>query len=106
MLDQFLQKLGLKYDDLNSTEKETYRAMAESLSQSQITPERLKDYILQMKMSVEHELIDEPEFRFIFPNRKHLLLKARLKNYILLESFLLSPDKAKKAIENAMGVKA
>ena len=106
MLDQFLQKLGLKYDDLNSTEKETYRAMAESLSQSQITPERLKDYILQMKMSVEHELIDEPEFMFIFPNRKHLLLKARLKNYILLESFLLSPDKAKKAIENAIGVKA
>lgn len=106
MLDDLLKKLGLKYEDLTAQEKETYRQMAESLSTSQITPERLRDYIIQMKASVELELVDEPELVWWFiPNRRHISLKARLKNYLLFESFLLSPERARKAVENALGKK-
>lgn len=106
MLEEFLKQRGLKYEDLNAVEKETYAKMAESLGASQITPERLKDYISQMKYSVEEQLTNEPEYiqMFIFKvrNDKNIFLKARLKNYLLLEAFLNSPDRAKKMIESTL----
>lgn len=107
-MENILNRIGLKYEDLTSQERETYHQMLESLSKNQITPERLKDNIALMKYSVEEELIDTPEFEyFLFfrrENRKHIYLKARLKNYMLIESFLLSPEKAKKQVEDAMGI--
>ena len=33
---------------------------------------------------------------------KDILLKARLKNYILLEAFLTAPDKAEKALRDKL----
>ena len=33
---------------------------------------------------------------------KDLQLKARLKNYIMLEAFLLAPEKAQKAVEDSL----
>ena len=99
-----LKEVGLKYDDLNSTEKETYFQMLESLKQNLITPDILLDQIQQMKYAVEDELVNEPERKwFFFINRKHVFLKARLQNYMLIEAFLLSPKKARKQVENALG---
>lgn len=106
MLDEFLKQRGLKYEDLNALEKETYAKMAESLGASQITPEKLRDYISQMKYSVEEELSKEPEKVWLFfRNDKNILLKARLRNYLLLEAFLNSPERAKRMIESAIGKK-
>ena len=105
-MDEILQRFGLKYDDLNVAEKETLNTMLSSLQQKQLTVERVKEYIHSMRDAVEDELENEPEFTYIFifrvPNRKEILLKARLRNYRLLEAFLYSPDKAKKAIESAV----
>lgn len=97
------EKLGIDIGKLNDLEKETYLKMLEVVQKSQLTPEKLRDYISVMREAVEKELIKEPEFNRIFifkvDNRKQILLKARLQNYILLEAYLISPEKAKKQLE-------
>lgn len=106
MIDELLSKAGLKYSDLNPTEKETFNSMLDMLNKSQLTPETLKSYISRMKNTVEEELSKEPEyiriFIFKFRNDKNILLKARLRNYLLLEAFLDTPKKAKEALERAI----
>ena len=94
------EKFGLKIEKLNALEKETYFKMLEAVQKSQIDPQKFRDYVTSMKEAVERELVHEPETRFIFfPNRKQIFLKARLHNYLLLESFLISPKKAEEQLE-------
>lgn len=106
LMDEILDKAGLKYEDLNSAERETLNVWMSRLEQSQMTLESVRSAVSDMKDAVEQELISEPEFNYLFifkiPNRKQILLKARLKNYLLLEAFLSSPDKAKKALDRAV----
>lgn len=98
------EKYGLKIEKLNSLEKETYYKMLDAVQKAQLDHLKLRDYIITMKEAVEKELINEPEFIRIFiwkfENRKQILLKARLQNYLLLEGFLISPDKAKQNLED------
>lgn len=104
--DSILEDLGIKYEDLNFKEKESYYQMLDSVKKSVLTPAVLLDYIQKMKFQVEQDLIDEPEFKrlFIFkiPNRKQIFLKARMKNYMLLEAFLLSPKKAEESLKRVL----
>lgn len=104
--DKILDKLGLKYEDLNVAEKQTFNEMLESLSKSKMTPEKLREYITQLRTAVENELIKEPEHVrvgiFTFRNDNNIFLKARLRNYMLIESFLQTPEKAKEALERAL----
>ena len=105
-VEEILKKYKLKFEDLNPAERETLLGMMKSLENNQMSVEKIKDYLKVMRDSVELELVDEPEFIFhyIFRvfNRKHILLKARLKNYMLLEAFLGTPEKAKAALDRAL----
>jgi len=102
-MEELLTKLGMKYDELNQDEKATLSGWMEALQTNALTSDKIKQSITAMKFSVESELIDTPEhIFFIFPNRKQILLKARLKNYMLIEAFLTSPERAKAAIEQAI----
>ena len=100
------EKLGVKIEDLNALEKETYFKMLESVKEKQLTPEKLHEYLVSMRDAVERELINEPEFIRIFlfriENRNQILLKARLKNYMLLIDFLVAPKRAKETLESMM----
>ena len=102
--EQIEEKFNLKIEDLNQIEKETYFKMLDAVQKAQIDGLKLREYVISMRDAVERELVDEPEFtRFLFwkfENRKQILLKARLKNYMLLESFLLSPERAKQQLED------
>lgn len=106
MIDQILERLGMKYEDLNSSEQATLNQWLEALNKSQLSLEQVKTYITTMRDSVSQELIDEPEYIrilfFKFTNRKQILLKARLRNYLLLEAFLSTPEKAKFALDKAL----
>lgn len=97
------EKLGLKIEKLRADEKQTYFSMLDAVKQAEMTPEKLKDYIVSMREAVTKELVNEPEFNYIFifkvPNRRQILLKARLQNYMLLEAFLSTPEKAKAQLE-------
>lgn len=98
------EKFKLKIEDFNDLEKATYFEMLDNIQKSQLTPERLRDYIIAMRDAVEAELIKEPEYKTILifkvRNDKNILLKARLQNYRLLEAFLISPEKAKQQLED------
>ena len=105
-VDKILQRVNLRYEDLNRTERETLESMNESLAKNQVTLDTWKEALTNMRDSVEIELIDEPEFIYIFifrfVNRKQILLKARLKNYMLMLAFLDRPKKAQQAIDRAI----
>lgn len=97
MIDELLKKYNVKYEDLNSAEKETLSNWLTSLQQGTITTEKIREYIGNMRSSVEQELT-----KIGHENKQDIFLKARLRNYMLLEAFLQSPEKARKAIEQAL----
>ena len=96
-IDNVLEKYNLKYDDLNVSEKETLKSWMEALSQKKITLESVQEYLASMRSAVESELT-----KVGHDTKQDIFLKARLRNYMLLEAFLLTPEKAKKALEEAL----
>lgn len=104
---ELLEEKGYKIDQFTAEEKQTYYKMLESVQNSQMTPEKLRTYIVSMREAVEKELVNEPTFIRVFlwkvENPKLIKLQARLQNYILLESFLLSPERAKEELEAMIG---
>ena len=100
MMDDLLERMGLKYEELKPAERETYHTWLETLSQKPIAPDDIKKYIRQMKESLEMELskTDPSLFHWFFGWKRDFAMKARLRNYILLESFLDGPERAKHAL--------
>lgn len=95
-MDELLEALGLDYDQLNPEEKRVYSEWLDQYSSiGTVTTEDIKRYISALKSSVEQELANVDNGR-----NKDTFLKARLRNYLLLESFLESPEKARQAFKN------
>ena len=92
--DELLEKYNLKYDDLSSEERETIHSWISRLQEGQVSIEKIKEYIWGMKSTVENELTG------VSHNCKQdIFLKARLRNYMLLEALLSTPEKAKAQLE-------
>jgi hypothetical protein len=96
-IDDILERYGLKYEDLIEEEKKTLNKWMNDLNSSELTLDSVKLYISQMKLAVEEELTKAEN-----NNKQDTYLKARLRNYMLLESFLDTPKRAKKALESAI----
>jgi hypothetical protein len=96
-LDKLLEKQGLKYEDLNYSERETYHST--NFNVDAINSGKLKEHVTEMKNSIAMQLTDVDPIQ---EPHKDLQLKARLKNYIMLEAFLLAPEKAQKAVEDSL----
>jgi hypothetical protein len=110
IVQEFEEKTGLKVENLNALEKETFNKMLETVEKTQLTPEKLSDYVTAMREAVEMEIIKEPTFIWVFlfkfENPKLIKLQARLQNYLLLEGFLLSPKRAREQLDNMItGIK-
>lgn len=97
IIDDILKRFGLSYDDLKPAERETLHSWMEALDKNKVTLESVKTYVSSMKDSVEAELT-KTSLNF----KEDLFLKARLRNYLLLEAFLSTPEKAKKALEKTI----
>jgi hypothetical protein len=93
-MDDLLKKYGLKYEDLNSMERETYNTRLNDIQKSALSIEKIKDYIKTMKESVEQELT-----KIGHESKQDIFLKARLRNYMLLEAFLDTPNRLKNQLE-------
>jgi hypothetical protein len=114
LINDVLAKFGLKEEDLDtpghSGEMETLLKMQQTIQKNQVSVESTRSYVASLREAVTRELIDEPEFNYIFifkvPNRKQILLKARLKNYLLLEAYLSSPERMKQEMEDIVSVLA
>ena len=103
VLERITELTGWKFEDLSPDERSIAMGWVEHLAEKEITIDSVKEFVKSMRTAIENELIDTDEFIYIFifrfVNRKHILLKARLKNLIVLEGFLEGPEKAKKALE-------
>lgn len=97
VMDDILQRYNLKYEDLNSAERDQLHQWMEDLSKNELTIAKVRTYIQNMRDTVEIELskVDNG-------SKQDTLLKARLRNYLLLDSFLTSPEKAKSAVDRAL----
>lgn len=104
-------------NELQPDELQTLLSWTDQLGEKEVTIQDVRSHISQMKEYVETELTAKKEL----PNRwLHLLsyflpfvgliekwyqdqyelgLKARLRNYMLLEAFLATPERRKKAVE-------
>ena len=97
MLASLLDKFGIKYEDLNTAEKETLNQWVQALAKNELTLSGVKDYVKALIEAVERELAT-----YDLPRNKDLFLKARLKNYLMIHDFLTGPDKARKYIEQSI----
>ena len=95
IVDELLKKSGLKYEDLNVLEKETLNVWTEALQKGQLTLTKVREYISSMREAVERELTKAK-----IGTKQDIFLKARLRNYLLLEAFMISPEKAEEQLEN------
>ena len=93
-LDAILERYGIKYEDLNELERETYRK--DQFNIKTLTVGDVLNNIRMMRDAVSLQLCDEED------PKKNAILKARLKNYILLEGFLSAPGKAQEALDRAL----
>jgi len=66
----------------------------DQLSNRKLSVDDIREQIKQMMFAVQRELTSVKHRR-----KKDILLKARLKNYMLLDAFLNSPEKTKKRLE-------
>jgi len=119
-MDEILQRAGLNYDDLTSAERDTLGQWTKSLQEKRLAVPQVQDYIRSMRSAVETELTEEqsdpsnwfgimalfiPFYGVVkkwYHDKKTLGLQARLKNYMLLEAFLDTPEKARKALDQAV----
>jgi hypothetical protein len=99
LLDKALEDLGIKYEDLSSDEKVTFNQSNFQLQN--LTIDDVKRYVIEMKNSIGLQLANAVGTEKV-EERRELILKARLQNYILLEAFLTSPEKAERALKNAL----
>lgn len=93
ILDQLVDKLG-GWDKLNSEEQSLYLEHIKVIEGKAITIDDTKDFARRVITTIERLLVDTPE-----NSRESLNLKARLKNFLILEDFLYSADRAKKSLE-------
>lgn len=96
-MDSILENLGLKYEDLTKVERETLAGWVQNLEQSALSVDKIRDYIHTMRDSVETELT-----KTSLNTMEDIFLKARLRNYMLMEAYLSTPIKAREALDRAL----
>lgn len=124
-IDEVLKKRGLTFDELTSDERETLFSWMNSINKNQITVVDVRNYVIRMRDSVAQALTELDEVNpstwlgilglFIpfvgivrkwYLDQRKLALEARLRNYILLEQMLSTPDRARAAVEKQVAAMA
>lgn len=93
ILDNIVEKLG-GYDQLNAAEKETYKEHLKIIEGKTVSFDDTKKFVRTMITVIERDLVNTKE-----NSVESRGLKARLKNFLLLEQFMFSPERAKEALE-------
>lgn len=93
-LSKLLEKLGLKYEDLNEDEKKTYQSWSEIYSQPDVSIDDLKKFLPIQIESLEYKLTEYENTK-----DKDLYLKACLRNLRMIRAFITGPEKRKEWLE-------
>lgn len=120
-VDQFIGKLGLKYEDLTTAEREVYNQWNQTLDSKQLTVEGVRDFVRAIREQLEAKLSELkqespnnwlgiaalfiPFYGLVkkwYADQERVAVQARLHNIILLEAFLIGPIRARRMLEKAM----
>jgi len=120
-VDQFIGKLGLKYEDLTTAEREVYAQWNQTLDSKQLTVDGVRGFVRSIREQLEARLSELKQespsswlgiFALFIPfyglvkkwyaDQERVSVQARLHNIILLEAFLIGPIRARKMLEKAM----
>jgi len=96
--DDLLTLMGIGYDDLTPEEKAVYEQSLIEIRNLDLGD--ITDSITSMKYAVELKLCDTPDDES--SRDLNSKLKARLKNYVLLEMMLLEPVKRKQILRKQL----
>lgn len=99
-MDDFLEHLGITYDDLKPQEKEHYQNWYKQVENSTLTLDGVKNYIIDLRRTLEKEITESNN-----SEKQDLYLKARLRNLLLIESLFISAERAKQALESELKTK-
>lgn len=120
VIDDILKRVNLKYEDLTVAERDTLSRWVQVLDSNQLTVDTVIDYVRKMRSDVEDELnkINETPNTWIgifslfvpfyglikkwYQDQYRVQLQARIRNLVMLESFLISPRKAREALNAAI----
>lgn len=97
VLNDLLDKLKLKYEDLSADEKKTYEEYARVLSQPDVTIDDLKAFIPAQLKRLQNEQNDYRNSK-----EKDLFLKAQIRNLEMLLAFIQGPEARKKWLEETL----
>ena len=109
-VDDILEKYDLKFEDLDSEELEVYKSWQKALEGNTLTLEDVRHYVNQLRDSVSAKLAESVVSKKLIKfwlfsitvksgGDQDDYLKARLKNLMLLDAMLSSPERAKRMIE-------
>lgn len=94
MIDEILKKFGVKsYGDLTDDERGVFDKWMEVLQRKELTIGDIRGFIAKARDIVEDKLTETTHNK-----NEDIFLKARLKNYRLIDAFLSSPEKAKEEV--------
>lgn len=122
LIQDVLSPHGLKVEDFSSAERESLNNMLEAAETHKLTPQTMKSYVRRIRFALDNELHDLQKndiphswvslLSLFFPiygvvkkwyeDRRKLYVEARIRNLILIESFLVSPDRAKEQLSIAL----
>jgi len=94
IVDEWLSQKGLKFEELSHEERDTYVKMLEVAEAHPISIEDWKTFISQMITGIQSELVMTKD-----GTQKSIDGKARLRNMIVMQNFLNTPERAKKDLE-------
>jgi len=107
MTDDLLKKYNVSMNDLTPDEMESFFNLLKATETRELDLPKVKVYLRDLITALEREIVKtdewEPYFFGMFrrESRKHLYLKARLNNYLTLEDFVTSPERARRVLEEA-----
>lgn len=97
IVDDYLEKLGLTYEELKPAERAEYQRLYSALQTKSISIEDMRTHLENMREIIEVELEKTTNSK-----QEDIFLKARLKNIRLEQAFLLGPEKARAAMERSI----
>lgn len=108
LVEDLLKKHGATLEDLTRDEMDSFFNILKATEQRQLDLPKVKVYLRDLITALENEYIATDEWDYFFfglfrrENRKHLFIKARLQNYLVLENLVTSPERAKRAMDEIL----
>jgi|ERR1019366_84833 hypothetical protein len=96
-LNQLLEKLDLRPDDLTIEERKTYEQWSQVYSSSTVTVENLKTFIPTQLEWLRHQQND-----YRNSEKKDVYLKATIRNLEMIYAFIMGPEKQKAWLDKTL----